>query len=55
MATRRIASEGRRLARSAAQGSAWWFRLGEIDDDALISLFDCQRKPPPVCAVLCQF
>ena len=31
------------------------FRLGEIDDDALISLFDCQRNPPPVCAVLCQF
>ena len=25
-------------------------RLGEIDDDALVSLFDCQPKPPPVCA-----
>ena len=30
-------------------------RLGEIDDDALVSLFDCQPKPPPVCAGLCQF
>ena len=26
------------------------FRLGEIDDDALVSLFDCQPNPPPVCA-----
>ena len=26
------------------------FRLGEIEDDALVSLFDCQPKPPPVCA-----
>ena len=25
-------------------------RLGEIDDDALVSLFDCQPNPPPVCA-----
>ena len=26
------------------------FRLGEIEDDALVSLLDCQPKPPPVCA-----
>ena len=26
------------------------FRLGEIEDDALVSLFDCQPNPPPVCA-----
>ena len=30
------------------------FRLGEIEDDALVSLLDCQPKPPPGRAGLCQ-
>ena len=46
MATKRIASEGRRLARPAAQVTTSFSDSRQIDDDALVSLFDCHTKTP---------